>query len=155
MLQVPRTRTEEEWSLELLTAHDVLVQPGFFFDFETEAFLVVSLLTPPRDVRRRSAPHPHGVIRSQVMPHKQDRRRGRMSRLLLGQWTQIPAQKKFALTIDNIMRGPGLYGYEPTAVRWSGDSAEDLFSMEAGERSRRPSAGHLRRESRRFGICGS
>jgi len=25
----------------------VLVQPGFFFDFETEAFLVVSLLTPP------------------------------------------------------------------------------------------------------------
>ncbi len=47
VLQVPRTRTEEEWSLELLTAHDVLVQPGFFFDFETEAFLVVSLLTPP------------------------------------------------------------------------------------------------------------
>jgi hypothetical protein len=25
----------------------VLVQPGFFYDFETEAFLVVSLLTPP------------------------------------------------------------------------------------------------------------
>jgi len=24
----------------------VLVQPGFFFDFETEAFLIVSLLTP-------------------------------------------------------------------------------------------------------------
>jgi len=47
VLQVPRTRTEEEWSLELLTAHDVLVQPGFFFDFETEAFLVVSLLTQP------------------------------------------------------------------------------------------------------------
>jgi hypothetical protein len=23
------------------------VQPGFFFDFEEEAFLVVSLLTPP------------------------------------------------------------------------------------------------------------
>jgi hypothetical protein len=25
----------------------VLVQPGFYFDFESEAFLVVSLLTEP------------------------------------------------------------------------------------------------------------
>ena len=25
----------------------VLVQPGYFFDFPTEAFLVLSLLTPP------------------------------------------------------------------------------------------------------------
>jgi alanine-synthesizing transaminase len=46
-LEAPRTRTEEEWTLELLVRDDVLVQPGFFFDFETEAFLVVSLLTPP------------------------------------------------------------------------------------------------------------
>lgn len=47
VLQVPRTRSEEEWALELLGQHDVLVQPGFFYDFESEAFLVVSLLTPP------------------------------------------------------------------------------------------------------------
>ncbi|HLJ51410.1 MAG TPA: pyridoxal phosphate-dependent aminotransferase [Bryobacteraceae bacterium] len=47
-LQVPRTRSEEEWVLELLRDHDVMVQPGFFYDFEREAFLVVSLLT--RDV---------------------------------------------------------------------------------------------------------
>jgi alanine-synthesizing transaminase len=46
-LQVPRTRTEEEWALTLLDRHDVLVQPGFYFDFESEAFLVLSLLTPP------------------------------------------------------------------------------------------------------------
>ncbi|HXN48496.1 MAG TPA: pyridoxal phosphate-dependent aminotransferase [Bryobacteraceae bacterium] len=46
-LEVPRTRSEEEWALELLDLDGVLVQPGFFFDFETEAFLVVSLLTPP------------------------------------------------------------------------------------------------------------
>jgi hypothetical protein len=46
-LEVPRTRSEEEWTLELLERDGVLVQPGFFFDFETEAFLVVSLLTPP------------------------------------------------------------------------------------------------------------
>ena len=46
-IQVPRTRTEEEWAVALLAEHDVLVQPGFFFDFEDEAFLVVSLLTAP------------------------------------------------------------------------------------------------------------
>jgi aspartate/methionine/tyrosine aminotransferase len=45
IVQVPRVRTEEEWVLALLDNHGVLVQPGFFFDFETEAFLVLSLLT--------------------------------------------------------------------------------------------------------------
>src|SRR5277367_4666230 len=34
---------------------------------------------------------------------------------------------KFALTIDNIMRGPGLYGYEPSEVRWSGDGERIYF----------------------------
>jgi aspartate/methionine/tyrosine aminotransferase len=46
ILEVPRIRSEEEWALRLLAASDVLVQPGFFYDFETEAFLVLSLLTP-------------------------------------------------------------------------------------------------------------
>jgi aspartate/methionine/tyrosine aminotransferase len=58
-LKVPRVRTEEEWTLLLLDAHDVLVQPGFFYDFETEAFLILSLLTPPdvlsEGVRRLAA----------------------------------------------------------------------------------------------------
>lgn len=44
-VQLPRIRSEEEWALDLLQRHDVLAQPGFFYDFETEAFLVVSLLT--------------------------------------------------------------------------------------------------------------
>ncbi len=47
ILQLPRTKSEEEWALALLGDHDVLVQPGFFYDFESEAFLVVSLLTAP------------------------------------------------------------------------------------------------------------
>ena len=34
---------------------------------------------------------------------------------------------KFALTIDNIMRGPELYGYEPAEVRWSGDGQRIYF----------------------------
>jgi alanine-synthesizing transaminase len=47
ILQVPRTKSEEEWALDLLDRRDVLVQPGYYFDFESEAFLVLSLLTPP------------------------------------------------------------------------------------------------------------
>jgi aspartate/methionine/tyrosine aminotransferase len=47
VLQVSRTRIEEEWALKLLEESDVLVQPGFFFDFESEAFLVLSLLPEP------------------------------------------------------------------------------------------------------------
>ena len=44
-LQVPNTNGEEDWALDLLE-RGVLVQPGFFFDFETEGYLVLSLLTP-------------------------------------------------------------------------------------------------------------
>ena len=47
VLQMPRIRTEEEWTLKLLDEYGVLVQPGFFFDFESEAFLVLSLLPEP------------------------------------------------------------------------------------------------------------
>ena len=43
---------------------------------------------------------------------------------------------KFALTIDNIMRGPGLYGYEPSEVRWSGDGSA---STSSGSRPATPS----------------
>jgi len=40
---------------------------------------------------------------------------------------QAQTANRFALTIDNIMRGPGLVGYEPTQVRWSGDSRKIYF----------------------------
>jgi hypothetical protein len=41
----------------------------------------------------------------------------------------IPAQtgRKFALSVDNIMRGPGLVGYEPGQARWSGDGSQIFF----------------------------
>ena len=48
VLQVPATRTEEALVLELLDKDNVLVHPGYFFDFPREAFLVVSLLVEPR-----------------------------------------------------------------------------------------------------------
>jgi alanine-synthesizing transaminase len=44
-LRLPRTRSEEAWVLELLERDSVHVQPGFFFDFPQEAYVVLSLLT--------------------------------------------------------------------------------------------------------------
>lgn len=46
-LEVPKIRAEEEWVLELIEQRHVLVQPGYFYDFGSEAFLILSLLTPP------------------------------------------------------------------------------------------------------------
>jgi alanine-synthesizing transaminase len=48
-MRVPAVRPEEDLVLDLLESHDVLVQPGYFFEFPFEAFLVVSLL-PPLDI---------------------------------------------------------------------------------------------------------
>jgi hypothetical protein len=44
VLEVPRHASEEEITLSLLEQDDVLVHPGYFFDFRREAFLVLSLL---------------------------------------------------------------------------------------------------------------
>ena len=38
---------EEDSAIALLRDHDVLVQPGYFYDFEQSGYLVLSLLTPP------------------------------------------------------------------------------------------------------------
>ena len=43
----PRRPAEEEIVLDLLETHDVLVHPGYFYEFPSEAWLVVSLLPPP------------------------------------------------------------------------------------------------------------
>ena len=47
LLQVPAIRSEESLVLTLLTEDHVLVHPGFFFDLEREAFVVVSLIVEP------------------------------------------------------------------------------------------------------------
>jgi alanine-synthesizing transaminase len=46
--QVPAIESEESLVLRLLTASQVLVHPGYFFDFPREAFLVTSLLPVPQ-----------------------------------------------------------------------------------------------------------
>jgi alanine-synthesizing transaminase len=50
-LRLPRTHSEEEWALDLLDQAGIYVHPGHFFDFEEEAYVVVSLLTPPAILR--------------------------------------------------------------------------------------------------------
>jgi alanine-synthesizing transaminase len=47
VLRVPAVASEEMLVLDLLERGGVLVHPGFFFDFSSEAFLVVSLLPEP------------------------------------------------------------------------------------------------------------
>ena len=44
VMQVPSVMTEEALVLALLEHDDLLVHPGYFFDFPREAFVVVSLL---------------------------------------------------------------------------------------------------------------
>jgi len=47
-IEIPRHVSEEEWVLTLLGEDDVLVHPGYFFDFAREAYLVLSLLPEPQ-----------------------------------------------------------------------------------------------------------
>lgn len=47
-LRLPPVQSEEQWMMALLDM-GVLVQPGFFYDFETEPWAILSLLTPPAE----------------------------------------------------------------------------------------------------------
>jgi aspartate/methionine/tyrosine aminotransferase len=47
VVRVPRVLAEEELVLDLLERLDLVVHPGYFFDFATEGWLVVSLITRP------------------------------------------------------------------------------------------------------------
>jgi alanine-synthesizing transaminase len=55
VIRVPCYPSEEERVIRLLTQHGLSVHPGFFFDFPTEAFLVVSLIGPEDDFARSAA----------------------------------------------------------------------------------------------------
>jgi len=45
-LRIPAIKSEEEWALEFLREDHVSVYPGYFFDFDREAYIVLSLLAP-------------------------------------------------------------------------------------------------------------
>jgi alanine-synthesizing transaminase len=64
IVRVPETHTDEEWAIDLLEHARVHVQPGYFFDMDRGAYLVVSLLTPTeafaegmRRIAARAAEH--------------------------------------------------------------------------------------------------
>jgi len=45
-LRVPVTQTDEELAIKLLEQRDVLVHPGHFFNFQSDGYLILSLMTP-------------------------------------------------------------------------------------------------------------
>ena len=51
VVRLPAVEAEEELVLRLLAERDLLVHPGYFFDFPHEAFLVLSLLPEERTFR--------------------------------------------------------------------------------------------------------
>jgi alanine-synthesizing transaminase len=51
VLRVPVVRTDEELAIALLEQSSVVVHPGHFYDFPTDGYLVLSLLTPPGEFR--------------------------------------------------------------------------------------------------------
>lgn len=62
MIQLPSTVSEDIWITRLLEEHNVIVQPGYFFDMHSEAYVVVSLITPP-------APFAEGLERLKKATH--------------------------------------------------------------------------------------
>jgi len=47
VVRVPSTESDEELALRLIETEGVIVHPGYFFDFPSDGYCVVSLLTPP------------------------------------------------------------------------------------------------------------
>ena len=66
-LRVPVTRTDEELAIELLEEEDVLVHPGHFFNFPSDGYLILSLMTPEADFAegiRRTLDHVKEIANS-------------------------------------------------------------------------------------------
>jgi len=51
VLRVPATMSDEDLSVELLRKCSVLVHPGHFYDFPSDGYLVLSLITPTAEFR--------------------------------------------------------------------------------------------------------
>jgi alanine-synthesizing transaminase len=49
VLRVPAMRSDEDLAIDLLAAKNVYVHPGHFYDFPSDGYLIVSLITPERD----------------------------------------------------------------------------------------------------------
>ncbi len=52
VLRVPVTQSDEDLAIDILRKECVLVHPGHFYDFPSDGYLVVSLITPPGQFRK-------------------------------------------------------------------------------------------------------
>ncbi|MFA5059142.1 MAG: pyridoxal phosphate-dependent aminotransferase [Candidatus Omnitrophota bacterium] len=52
VLRLPNNKTEEDWVVEFLQKDCVFVHPGYFFDFEDEPYIVLSLLPEEEKFRQ-------------------------------------------------------------------------------------------------------
>jgi alanine-synthesizing transaminase len=73
VLRVPRLMADEELALDLLERQGVLLHPGFFFDFPTEGYLVVSLLPSP-DIFREAVARLAGYLSELIDPEAETAR---------------------------------------------------------------------------------
>jgi len=51
VLRVPATRSDEDLAIALLQEKSVLAHPGHFYDFASDGYLVLSLITHEADFR--------------------------------------------------------------------------------------------------------
>jgi aspartate/methionine/tyrosine aminotransferase len=62
VLRVPATQSDEDLAIEILRQLSVLVHPGHFYDFPSDGYLIVSLITPPENFR-------HGIEQILKLPN--------------------------------------------------------------------------------------
>jgi aspartate/methionine/tyrosine aminotransferase len=51
VLRVPVTQSDEDLAIDILGKTSVLIHPGHFYDFPSDGYLIISLITPPKDFR--------------------------------------------------------------------------------------------------------
>ena len=49
VIRLPRIESDEDFAVRLVADHGVFVHPGYFFDFPSDGYLVLSLLTPEKE----------------------------------------------------------------------------------------------------------
>jgi len=69
-LEVPRIHSDDAWIELLLERARAIVHPGYFFDFERDGFLVVSLLPEPSAFREAIARVVAAVVEASASPAK-------------------------------------------------------------------------------------
>ena len=52
VLRIPAVQSDEDFAIRLLQRHGVLIQPGHFYEFPQEGYLIASLLTPGGDFEK-------------------------------------------------------------------------------------------------------